>query len=257
MQSPPSSPTVVPDRESGTLPTKQIHDVVQPRPAAASTIPCPLVEEESGERTQAHVAPPVAFQDELAKDHQNFVASLLLLKRIAEADPWAPAERAGRRSHEPSLELVRARVCELEDLQATLAGIGPHARDPRMQELVVRHAPLAIFLKGVYTWADWTMEALQELALSTYAGRADMEKLRARVAEAAHFYFDGLVPRIREAVRHVPIYRWEEHEPLRGLSDDLEELFWTSSYAFQKLQRACALEARARRTLEPAPSDLG
>ena len=90
-------------------------------------------------------------------------------------------------------------------------------------------APLAAYLKGLYLFACGVCEAFEE-ALSTPRSRRNARALSWRLAEAAHFYFDGLTHAVRNdltKVRHAP----------RELGAHLEELFFAAAYLHEQIAK--------------------
>jgi hypothetical protein len=150
----------------------------------------------------------------LANDQLNFTVAVLHLKRLAEGEKGPMADRVG----------------ELEDVRDAIESLlGCSAIAPLLRP----GAPLAAYLKGLYLFCGSAAEGFED-ALSSPRSKRDSKALAWRLAEAAHFYFDGLTHAVRLELtkrRNAP----------RDLTAALEELFFSAAYfhaQIAKLSRA-------------------
>jgi len=171
-----------------------------------------------------------AFRELLVADHVGFATNFHFLAGLAENNP-------GHVFADAALELVRARVNELRDIEEALEALHAVASDPRVEALLAPDRPLSAFLKGLYVFCEVVVEAFSDVALAAPEMRIDWVSLKAKVVEASHFYFEALVPAIRDEVKQVPIDAWNVHEPLRTFSEDLEELFFVAGYMNKSLAK--------------------
>jgi hypothetical protein len=138
----------------------------------------------------------------LANDQLNFTVSVLHLKRLVENERGALADRIG----------------DLEDVRDALESVlGSGSVGP----LLRAGAPLAAYVKGLHLFCGAAAEAFEE-ALT--ASRRDLKPCAWRLAEATHFYFDGLTHAVRLDLMK------QRLAPNRDLAHALEELFFAAAY---------------------------
>jgi hypothetical protein len=150
----------------------------------------------------------------LANDQLNFTVSVVHLKRMAENEKSPMADRIG----------------ELEDVRDALESL---LACPAITPFLRPGAPLAAYLKGLYLFCGSAAEGFED-ALAAPKSKRDLKALGWRLAEAAHFYFDGLTHAVRLELT-------KQRNPPRELSAALEELFFTAAYfhaQIAKLSRA-------------------
>jgi hypothetical protein len=170
---------------------------------------------------EAYANEPVTLKDAvpnaralLMNDQLNFTVAVVHLKRLAEAEKGPIADRVG----------------ELEDVRDALESL---LGCPALTTLLRPGAPLAAYLTGLYLFCGAAAEGFED-SLSVPRSKRDLKSLAWRLAEAAHFYFDGLTHAVRlelTKMRNAP----------RDLPPALEELFFTAAYfhgQVAKLSRA-------------------
>ncbi len=127
--------------------------------------------------------------DELCEDQLMLSMDLTRLEELVAAAPNdAPARAA--------LRTLSARLADLGALRDTLANVQLAIIDPRLQRVAVPDAPLADYLRGIYSWAHAVLRALDHLVTSL-RGQPDWALLRWRIEEAKNFHFDELHEGIR------------------------------------------------------------
>jgi hypothetical protein len=139
----------------------------------------------------------------LANDQLNFTVSVLHLKRLAENECGPMADRIG----------------ELEDVRDAIESLLGCAS---VVPLLRAGAPLAAYIKGLYLFCGSAAEGFED-ALAAPRSKRDLKALGWRLAEAAHFYFDGLTHAVRLELTK------QRSEP-RELCAALEELFFAAAY---------------------------
>jgi hypothetical protein len=150
----------------------------------------------------------------LANDQLNFTVAVLHLKRLGEGESGPVADRIG----------------ELEDVRDALETL---LACPAATSLLRPGAPLMAYLKGLYLFCGAAAEGFED-SLSAPRSKRELKALAWRLAEAAHFYFDGLTHAVRlelTKMRNAP----------RDLPAVLEELFFAAAYfhgQVAKLSRA-------------------
>jgi hypothetical protein len=142
----------------------------------------------------------------LANDQLNFTVNVLHLKRLVEGERGPLADRVG------DLEDIR------DALESLLACEGA-------SRLLRAGAPLSMYLKGLYLFCGSVAEALEE-AFSAPRSKRDPKAFGWRLAEAAHFYFDGLIHAVRLELPKLPSLS----KGARDIEGPLEELFFAASY---------------------------
>jgi hypothetical protein len=155
--------------------------------------------------------PPKGAPDRvrLANDQLNFTVNVLHLRRLAESTRGPVADRVG----------------ELDDVREALDTLFANESAPA---LLHPGAPLVAYLKGLYVFCGTVTEVLEEALSTPTDGRA----LGWRLAEAAHFYFDGLAPPVRAELTNL-------RQATEEFREQIEELFFAVSYLHRQLAKMC------------------
>jgi hypothetical protein len=133
-------------------------------------------------------------------------------------------------------QMLRARAQEISDVRDALNEVYLDAGEaPELAELFAPGAILAQYVSGIYLWCDATIVALGAFAMSLKGGSTDRCALRAALAEASGWYFDGLAEAARAEIAKLP-ERVAEDARAR-FAEDLEELFWAASWLHEQLQK--------------------
>jgi hypothetical protein len=146
----------------------------------------------------------------LANDQLNLTVNVLHLRRLAEAESGPLADRVG----------------ELEDVRDALEAL---LANEHASHLLHSGGPLPAYLKGLYLFCGTVAEAFED-ALAVPASRRDLRALGWRLAEAAHFYFDGLTDAVR-------LELLKARKAPRDLANALEELFFAAGYLHAQIAR--------------------
>jgi hypothetical protein len=162
-----------------------------------------------------------AIRESLANDQLNFTVDLLHLQRLLEGEvPF--------RSAHVTAAAIRDRLGELEDVRDAIEALLA-LRDGRLQPLLGSGSPLAAYLKGLYLFSNGIVEAFEDLLTEPPGSRVEWTALRWRIAEAAHFHFDGLIYAVRCELQRL---KNAEH-----LVATIEELFFAATYLHEQVQR--------------------
>ena len=162
---------------------------------------------ESHVRLRALGAPPAAgidfldaqdLLDELGEDHLMMSMNLTCLEEAVLAAPRDASARA-------ALRTLTARLADLAMVRDALGAVQQASADPRLQRLLLPDAPLADYLRGMYSWAHAITRALDELAASLRTLTPDWALLRWRIDEAKNFHFDELFEAIRADLKALAI----------------------------------------------------
>jgi hypothetical protein len=161
--------------------------------------------------------------DELCEDQLTMSMSLTCLE---EAVGQAPRDASAR----AALRTLESRLADLGALRDALARVMQTTVDPRVQRLVVPDAPLADYLRGIHSWTNAVMRALDQLAASLRTLQPDWALLRWRIEEAKNFHFDELFPAIRADLQALVIVAnggsFGANMPqIHALQDAVEQLF--------------------------------
>jgi hypothetical protein len=140
----------------------------------------------------------------LVNDHLNFTVNALHLKRLVEATEGVPAA-------------ISDRAGELDDVRDALETL---LAVQAVAKLLRPDAPLTAYIKGLYLFCGGVAEVLDDTLSSP---QRNPKGLGWRLAEASHFYFDGLTHGVRMDLAKIPC-------PPRELGASLEELFFAASY---------------------------
>ncbi len=144
------------------------------------------------------------------------------------------AVERGASANLPVLEALRARAHEFNELREALYEVQLDVGEPTVERLFGEHGSVSPYLTGLYIWCEDSLDALEGAALTS-----DAWVLHARLDQAAHYYFDGLVPRMRDEVDRLRGMRTfgAEYDPVELFGEHLEELFFAASYLHERLAK--------------------
>jgi len=163
----------------------------------------------------------LAVLEEFGDEQLTMTVNLMCVDHIIDGVPNDPSSHAAAAS-------MRDRLDDMCELRGALNGMYLLATDPRMRELLGRDAPLTEYLRGIYAWAKAVIRAFEESGYALRSLSVDWAALRARIEDAAPFYFAELETEIADAAARMRLVLPELNDsadPLSELDDRLAEVF--------------------------------
>jgi hypothetical protein len=176
--------------------------------------------------------PRAVAVEELSDEQLTLTMSLLCAQNIVKGLPRDPSAHAAGQS-------IRERVADLNELRNALAAVNLDACDPRLASLFAEQAPLADYMRGLYTWATAVLRALEDLANGLRVLSPDWATLRARLEDSAAFYLAHLERPIAEAATRLRLRTPELNDPRDPVADfdeHLVALFWAAAHLGRNLE---------------------
>ncbi len=175
----------------------------------------------------------LAVLEELGDEQLTMTVNLMCVDHIIEGVPRDPSSRAAAVS-------MRERLDDMADLRSALNGMYLMATDPRMRDMLGRDAPLTEYLRGLYAWAKAVLRAFEQSGYAIRSLSVDWSALRARIEDAAPFYFAELENEIVDALARMRIVSPETNhpaDPLSDLDDQLADVFMSAGKLARSLEQ--------------------
>ncbi len=171
--------------------------------------------------------------EEFGDEQLTMTVNVMCVEHIIDGVPRDPSSRAAAAS-------MRERLDDMCELRAALNGMYLLATDPRMRELLGRDAPLTEYLRGLYAWTKAVIRGFEESGYALRSLGVDWALLRARIEDAAPFYFAELEPEIAAAAARLRLVSPEAShpgDPLSELDEQLADVFTCAARLATGLER--------------------
>lgn len=167
----------------------------------------------------------LAVLEELVHEQLTMTVNVMCVDHIMDGVPPDLSAQA-------ACAAMRARIDDLGELRVALSGLYLLATDPRMRPLLGRDDVLTEYLRGLYTWAKAVLRAFEDAGFALHSLAVDWSVLRARIEDAAPFYFAELEPEVAAAAERLLLAeqgRLHPADPLSGLAAQLALVFTCAS----------------------------
>jgi hypothetical protein len=174
----------------------------------------------------------LAVLEEFGDEQLTMTVNVMCVDHIIDGVPRDPSSHAAAAS-------MRERLDDMCDLRGALNGMYLLATDPRMRDLLGRDAPLTEYLRGLYAWAKAVLRAFEVSGYALRSLSVDWAGLRARIEDAAPFYFAELESEIADAAARMQLVMPETNhpaDPLSELDDRLADVFAAATKLSTSLQ---------------------
>ena len=174
----------------------------------------------------------LAVLEELGDEQLTMTVNVMCVDHIVDGVPHDPSSVAAAAS-------MRERIDDMCELRGALNGLYLLATDPRMRDMLGRDTPLAEYLRGLYAWSKGLLRAFEESGYALRSLSVDWSVLRARIEDAAPFYFRELEPEILDLAAQMRFVRPElddGSDPLYTLPEQLGLVFECAAQLAESLQ---------------------